>query len=66
MKIKEIRSLGEVELKKLIEERREKVLGLRFDISSKQVKDHRDIREFRRDIAKIETVLRELNQTHKS
>ena len=57
MKIKEIREKSENELKKDLVERRNKLAKMRFDISAKQVKNHRDIRITKKDIARILTVL---------
>ena len=57
MKIKEIREKSENELKKDLIERRNKLAKMRFDISAKQVKNHRDIRITKKDIARILTVL---------
>lgn len=57
MKIKEIREKNEKELVGLLGEKRELVRKLRFDIVSKQVKNNREHRNSKRDIAKILTVL---------
>jgi len=57
MKIKEIREKSENELKKDLVERRNKLAKMRFDISAKQVKNHREIRITKKDIARILTVL---------
>ena len=56
MKIKEIREKSENELKKDLVERRNKLAKMRFDISAKQVKNHRDIRITKKDIARILTI----------
>lgn len=58
MKIKEIREKNENELKKSLVELQNKLAKLRFDISAKQVKNHREIRKAKKDIAKILTVLK--------
>jgi large subunit ribosomal protein L29 len=58
MKIKEIREKSENELKKDLAELRNKLAKMRFDISAKQVKNHRDIRIAKKDIARILTVLK--------
>jgi len=57
MKIKEIREKSENELKKNLVELRNKRAKLRFDISSKQTKNHRVVRKTRKEIAQILTVL---------
>ena len=57
MKIKEIREKSENELKKDLVERRNKLAKMLVDISAKQVKNHREIRITKKDIARILTVL---------
>lgn len=58
MKIKELREKSEGELQKLLEEKREAVRKLRFDIASRQVKNHREGRNAKKDIARILTILK--------
>ena len=58
MKIKEIRDKSENELKKDLVESQNKLAKMRFDIPAKQVKNHRDIRKMKKDIARILTLLR--------
>ena len=57
MKIKEIREKNSEELKKLLAEKREDVRNLRFDIAAKQAKNNRKLRNDKKDIAKVLTVL---------
>jgi large subunit ribosomal protein L29 len=59
MKIKEIRGKNIEELKKLLAEKREEVRKLRFDVATKQVKNTRQIRNDKRDISRIETLINE-------
>lgn len=59
MKIKELRSKNIEELKKLLAEKREDVRKLRFDVATKQVKNTRQIRNDKKDIARIETLINE-------
>ena len=59
MNTKEIREKNKQELKSILKEKREAVRKLRFDISSKQVKNHRDHRKSKKDIARILTILKE-------
>jgi large subunit ribosomal protein L29 len=59
MKIKEIREKSVEELKKFLSEKREAVRKLRFDIAAKQVKNIREIRQNKKDIAKTLTILKE-------
>ena len=59
MKIKEIREKNENELKKNLTELRNKTTKMRFDISGKQLKNHREIRVTKKAIARIMTVFSE-------
>lgn len=56
MKIKELRQKTVKELKELLEEDRHKLGQLKFALASKKLKNHREIRELRRDIARILTL----------
>jgi large subunit ribosomal protein L29 len=58
MKISEIREKSENELKKNLVEMRNKKAKMRFDISAKQVKNHREARKVKKNIARILTVLK--------
>jgi len=59
VKIKEIREKNENELKKDLVELTNKLAKMRFDISAKQLKNHRNIRKTKKDIARILTLLRQ-------
>jgi ribosomal protein L29 len=59
MKIKELRGKNIEELKKLLAEKRESVRKLRFDVATKQVKNTRQIRNDKRDVSRIETLINE-------
>jgi large subunit ribosomal protein L29 len=59
MKTKELQDKGIEELKKLLMEKRESVRKIRFDIATKQVKNNRQLRNDKKDIAKILTLIRE-------
>lgn len=58
MKAQEIREKSRGEVEKLLKEAREKAWKLRFDIASQQTKGHRAYRNLKKDIARMETVLR--------
>ena len=60
MKANELRQKSKKELKELLEDDREKLRQMRFDLESGKVKNVRGIRAKRRDIARILTIL-----THK-
>ena len=57
MKANELRQKSTKELKELLEEDREKLRQMRFDLESGKVKNVRGIRAKRRDIARILTIL---------
>jgi large subunit ribosomal protein L29 len=57
VKAKEIKEKTENELKKDLIDLRNKTAKMRFDISGKQVKNHREIRKAKKDIARILTLL---------
>jgi ribosomal protein L29 len=50
--------MSKLETEKLLESQRAKMTKLRFDISSKQIKNHREYRNTKRDIAKSLTALK--------
>jgi large subunit ribosomal protein L29 len=58
MKIKEIKEKSENELKKDLVESRNKLTKLRFDVSAKQTKNHREIRKIKKNIARMLTILK--------
>jgi large subunit ribosomal protein L29 len=60
MKIKELRNMNKGELGKLLDEKKSRVLQMRFDIASKQVKNHREIRNARKDVARIQTLMKSI------
>jgi ribosomal protein L29 len=59
MGIKELREKNIEELKKLLGEKKEYARKLRFDISSKQVKNNREYRNTRKEISRILTLIKE-------
>ncbi|MEA3452880.1 MAG: 50S ribosomal protein L29 [Patescibacteria group bacterium] len=59
MKVKELRMKQDKELVKTIGTLREKLRVLRFELAAGKVKDVRAIRQNRKDIAKILTILKE-------
>ena len=59
MKIAEIRDMNIGQLKKFIDEKRAAAVKLRFDIASRQLKNHREYREAKKDIARALTILKE-------
>lgn len=61
MKTKDIQNMKKGELEKNLGELRNKLTKIRFDVSGKQVKNHREIRNVKKDIAVIMTVLKSHN-----
>lgn len=59
MKIKELREKNIEELKKMLVEKREKARHIRFNIAAKQVKNNRELRAEKRDVARILTLIKE-------
>jgi large subunit ribosomal protein L29 len=59
MKAKDIRDLTETELQQKLNEARTELFNLRFQIATGQLDNPLKIRDVRRDIARIQTVLRE-------
>lgn len=59
MKITEIRDMNIEQLKKLVEEKRTQAVKLKFDISARQLKNHRQYRAIRKDIAQALTIIKE-------
>ena len=58
MKIKELKQLSREELKKKMADAREKLRQMRFDLQAGKVKDVREIRQVKKDIARILTIMR--------
>jgi large subunit ribosomal protein L29 len=59
LKIKDVRALGDEEIKKKLDETHRQLLDLRFKAATKQIKNHREIPLARRDIARMKTAQRE-------
>jgi large subunit ribosomal protein L29 len=56
MKIAELRKKTKAELKRLLSENREKLRALRFNLASGKLKNVREIRYLKKDIARILTL----------
>jgi large subunit ribosomal protein L29 len=59
VKLKEIRDLGTDDLKKQLEDSHQELFNLRFRLATKQLVNHREVRRVKRNIARLETLLRE-------
>ncbi|MGM0652046.1 MAG: 50S ribosomal protein L29 [Bacillota bacterium] len=59
MKIKDVRELNEQELEERVKELKEELFNLRFQEATGQLDNVMRIKEVRRSIARVKTVLRE-------
>lgn len=59
MKIKELRQKNKAELEKELQDNRERLRQLRFDLASGKVKNVREIRRIKKEIARILTLLKQ-------
>ena len=63
MRITELRQKSKSELQKLLQDNRTRLGQLRFDLAAGKVKNVREIRQIKKDIARILTLLGIANQT---
>jgi len=59
VKINELRQKSKEELEKSLQDSREKLRQLRFDLSAGKVKNVREIRRIKKEIARILTILKQ-------
>ncbi len=59
MKMQELKDKNINELRKRLSEKQEKLRKLRFDMASKQVKNTKDIRNNKKEVARILTLINE-------
>lgn len=59
MEIKELKQKSAAELQKMLQEQREKLRSLKFDLASGKVKNVREIRSLKKGIARILTLLKQ-------
>lgn len=62
MKTKEFHQKSKSELQRLLQDSREKLRQLKFDLSAGKVKNVREIRRIKKDIARILTLLQNKEQ----
>ena len=60
MKINEIKQKSNTELQQILRDNRERLRQLRFDLMSGKVKNVREIRKNRKEIAQILTIIKQL------
>ncbi|MCD6283873.1 50S ribosomal protein L29 [bacterium] len=58
MKAKELRQKTIKELQELLQEKRKRLSQLKFDLSLRKLKNTREIREVKKDIARVLTILK--------
>ncbi len=59
MKASELRELNDTELTKKMDELREDILRLRFKLSTGELEDTTNVKSVRKDIARIQTILKQ-------
>ena len=59
MNLKELRDLSDVDLAKQLEEAHQEQFNLRFRVATKQLVNHRELRNVSKNIARLKTLLRE-------
>jgi large subunit ribosomal protein L29 len=59
VKADDLRDLGIQELAKQLDEAHQELFNLRFRLSTMQLKNHRELRQVKKNIARINTIIRE-------
>jgi large subunit ribosomal protein L29 len=59
LKVSEIRAFGTDELQKQLEAAREELFNVRLRLATRQLTNHRELLRLKKEIARIETILRE-------
>jgi len=59
LKVEEIRALSAEDLVRQLEAARQELFDLRFRLATKQLVNHRQIRQVKRKIARLKTIMRE-------
>jgi large subunit ribosomal protein L29 len=59
LKVSEIRDLGHEEIERKLDETKEELFNLRFQNATGQLDNYKRLRELKRDVARIKTILRE-------
>jgi large subunit ribosomal protein L29 len=59
LKVSEIKELGREEIERKLDETKEELFNLRFQNATGQLDNYKRIRELKRDVARIKTILRE-------
>jgi len=59
VRIQELRQKSKTELQKMLQDSRERLRQLRFDLTAGKVKNVREIRKIKKEIARILTLLKQ-------
>jgi large subunit ribosomal protein L29 len=59
MQASEIRDMSEADIQRHLDEYRQEMFNLRFQIATRKLKNHQRIKAVRRDVARLLTVVRE-------
>lgn len=59
MKAIEVRALSDVDLKLEVENSYREIFNLRFRLATNQLTNHRELRNVRRNIARLKTIIKE-------
>jgi large subunit ribosomal protein L29 len=59
MKLEEAREMSDKDLQLRIDESRQELFNLRFQVATRKIKNHQRIPEVKKDIARMTTLLRE-------
>jgi large subunit ribosomal protein L29 len=59
MEVHEIRAMATEEIQRKLEETQEELFNLRFQWSTRQLKDTNRLTQVKRDVARLKTILRE-------
>lgn len=59
MKISDIQNMSDQELATKLDEKHRELFDLRFKAATRQLKNHRQIPQIRKDIARLETIKRQ-------
>ena len=59
MQASDIRDMNEAEIRKHLDDYRQEMFNLRFQIATRKLKNHQRIKAVRRDVARLLTVVRE-------
>ncbi len=65
MKAKELEGRNKEELTELLKEKKAELIQARFEVSSRQLKNYRLIRNLKKDIARINTTLNQVKEVKK-